>query len=316
MALGINGTTPTVDIRNNILVCAGSNGFNGNTGIGLAYSSTSGNYANMISDNNDIFVSGTTAVIGRTGGLAAGTVRTTLGDWQLETGRDAASVSTLPSFVNPANDIHLIAGSNPLLEDAAVVIPSVTADIDCDSRNSCTPDIGADEFGTPREVAMKGNGITIADGDVTPITNDFTQFDSTSVCNGTTTRNFYVANTGGNTLSVTSATVTGANASDFTITVAPASTVAAGDSTMITVVFDPSASGVRSAVINIASNDCDESAYDLHSIHLRLPILLALVIPQEVQRYLLSEVCQLLLTHGALAEQPLLKQDCLQERIL
>jgi hypothetical protein len=109
---------------------------------------------------------------------------------------------------------------------------------------------------------MKGNGITIADGDVTPITNDFTQFDSTSVCNGTTTRNFYVANTGGNILSVTSATVTGANASDFTITVAPASTVAAGDSTMITVVFDPSAAGVRSAVINISSNDCDEAAYD------------------------------------------------------
>jgi hypothetical protein len=31
---------------------------------------------------------------------------------------------------------------------------------------------------------------------------------------------------------------------------------------MITVVFDPSGAGVRSAVINIASNDCDEAAYD------------------------------------------------------
>jgi trimeric autotransporter adhesin len=261
-ALAINGTTPTIDIRNNVLVCGGSNGFNGNTGIGLAYSSTSGNYANMISDNNDIFVAGTTPVVGRTGSLVTGTVRTTLSDWQLETGRDAASVSVLPNFVNAPNDVHLVAGSNPLLEDAGTVLPSITNDIDCDSRNTCTPDIGADEFGTPREVALKGNGLTIADGDVTPISGDFTQFDSTSVCNGTTTRNFYVANTGGNTLSVTSATVTGANASDFTISVAPASTVAAGDSTMFTVVFDPSGAGVRSAVINIASNDCDEAAYD------------------------------------------------------
>lgn len=262
MAIGINGTTPTVDIRNNVLVCGGNNGYLGNTGIGLAYSSTSGNYANLTSDNNDIFVSGTSAVVGRTGGLVTGTGLITLSDWQLETGRDAASVSVLPNFVNTQNDVHLVVGTNPSLEDAGAVLPSITNDIDCDSRSACTPDIGADEFGAPREVALKGNGLTIADGDATPISSDFTQFDSTSVCNGTTTRNFYVANTGGNTLSVTSATVTGANASDFTITVAPASTVAAGDSTMITIVFDPSAAGVRSAIINIASNDCDEAAYD------------------------------------------------------
>ena len=36
MAIGINGSNPPIDIRNNVLVCAGSNGFNGNTGIGLA----------------------------------------------------------------------------------------------------------------------------------------------------------------------------------------------------------------------------------------------------------------------------------------
>ncbi|MCK6641299.1 MAG: T9SS type A sorting domain-containing protein [Bacteroidia bacterium] len=262
MAIGINGTTPTVDIRNNILVCAGNNGFNGNTGIGLAYSSTAGNYVNLTSDNNDIFVSGSGSAVGRTGGLATGVTRITLNDWQFETGRDAASVSVLPSFVSALNDIHLVVGSNPLLEDAGAVLPSITTDIDCDTRNACTPDIGADEFGTPREAAVKGNGIVIADGDVSPTTADFTLFDSTSVCNGTVTRSFYVVNPGGNTLSISGATVTGANASDFSITVTPAATVTAGDSTMITVVFDPSAAGVRNAVINIANNDCDEATYD------------------------------------------------------
>ena len=259
MAIGINGTTPPLDIRNNILVCGGNNGFAGNTGIGLAYSSTSGNYANLVSNYNDIFVSGGGAVVGRNGGLAAGITRITLADWQLETGRDAASVSTLPSFTNAQNDVHLIAGSNPLLEDAGVTLPSVTIDIDCNSRNACTPDIGADEFGTPREVTVKGNGQIIVDGDVSPSASDFTQFDSMSVCNGSVSRNFYVANTGGNTLSISGATVTGANASDFTITSTLAATVASGDSTLLTVVFNPSAAGVRTAVIEITSNDCDEA---------------------------------------------------------
>ncbi len=262
MAIGINGSNPPIDIRNNILVCAGSNGFNGNTGIGLAYVGSTGNYANMVSDYNDIFVSGTTPVVGRTGSLSAGTTHAALSNWQTETGRDANTASVLPVFVNTNNDIHLVAGSNPLLEDQAVVIPAVTADFECNSRDACTPDRGADEFGTPREINAQGNSVTIADGSTTPTVTDSTDFGVQSVCNGTITRTFTIQNSGTTSLGVTGVTITGTNASDFTVTLAPATTVAPAGSTTFVVSFDPSAAGVRTATVTIASNDCDEATYD------------------------------------------------------
>ncbi len=154
MAIGLNGTTPSVDIRNNILTCTGDNGFAGNTGIGLGYSSTLGNYLNLVSDNNDIYVAGTGAVIGRTGGLAAGTVRTTLLDWQTETGRDAASVSVLPVFVS-ASDLHMV-NTNFGLSNLGTLIVSQPTDIDCGTRSATTPDMGADEWLPACSTAVAG----------------------------------------------------------------------------------------------------------------------------------------------------------------
>lgn len=261
MAIGINGTTPPVDIRNNILLCSGSNGFNGNTGIGLAYTSTTGNYANLVSDYNDIFVAGTSSGVGRTGGLAAGIVRTTLNDWRTETGRDMNSVGIVPAFVSLA-DLHMVAGSNAGIEDGGTVIATVTDDYDCQTRDLCSPDIGADEFGTPREIDVQGNSISIADGDASPSTSDFTDFDSTSVCNGTVSRTFTILNGGTTALSISNVTITGANASDFSITTMPTSPVTPSGSTTFVVSFDPSAAGLRTATINITSNDCNEGAYD------------------------------------------------------
>ena len=260
MAIGINGSTPPVDIRNNILVCAGSNGFNGNTGIGLAYTSTTGNYTNLVSSNNDIFVNGTGAVIGRTNGLAAGTTHTALSNWQTETGRDLNSASVLPTFVS-TTDLHLVAGSNPLLEDQGAVIASVTSDIDCNTRDLCSPDIGADEFGTPREINVQGNSVTIVNGSTTTSAADSTSFGTQSVCAGVITRTFTIQNTGNSPLGITGVTITGTNATDFTVATAPATSVAPAGSTTFSISFDPSFNGLHTAVVNIASNDCNEAAY-------------------------------------------------------
>jgi hypothetical protein len=145
-ALAINGAAPNVDIQNNILMCTGENGANSNTGIGLAYTSTVGNYANLISNNNDIFVSGTTgAVIGRVGSLTAGTTKVTLADWQTETGRDGVSLNTNPVFVS-GTDFHLVGGdpANVALSSGGTPI-SVTTDFDCVARSATTPTIGAYE---------------------------------------------------------------------------------------------------------------------------------------------------------------------------
>lgn len=151
-AMAINGATPTVNMRNNIFINTGSNGFNGNTGIGLAYTSTIGNYANLTSSNNDIFVSGTSSSIGRVGSLTAGTQQITLANWQTETGKDLNSVNINPTFV-AANDLHLVANSNPGLENAGTPLPLVTSDIDCQTRNTTAPDMGADEVCTNPSLA-------------------------------------------------------------------------------------------------------------------------------------------------------------------
>jgi trimeric autotransporter adhesin len=260
IALGINGSTPSIDIRNNILVCGGSNGFSGNTGIGLAYSSTVGNYANMISDKNDIFVAGSGAVVGRTGSLSAGTTHTALSNWQTETGRDLNSVSVAPTFVS-ATDLHLVSGSNPLLEDQGLVIASVTTDIDCNTRDLCTPDIGADEFGTPREINVQGNNVNIVSGSTTTSAADSTSFGTQSVCAGVISSTFTIQNTGTSPLSISGVTITGANAADFTVTSSPATSIAGSASSTFSITFNPSFNGLHTAVVNIASDDCSEAIY-------------------------------------------------------
>ncbi len=148
-ALAVTNTTaPTLDFRNNILLNTQLPNASGTTkfyAIGLAYSSTPGNYTGLTSNNNDLFAtSGANYFLGITGGLSAGTVRTLLSNWQTETGRDGSSLNILPVFVS-SSDLHIVASdpANLPLDNGAVSIAGVTDDIDCDVRMT---DIGADEF--------------------------------------------------------------------------------------------------------------------------------------------------------------------------
>ncbi len=148
-ALAIFGTTPVVDVRNNILLNTQTTSSTGKSyAIGLGYSSTVGNYANLTSDHNDFFTSGANAAFACTGTLNSGTDRTSLGAWTTETGRDGGgfTFTFLPVFTS-ATDLHIVANDPinlPLYNGAATV--SVTDDIDCNSRAT---DIGADEFFPP-----------------------------------------------------------------------------------------------------------------------------------------------------------------------
>jgi hypothetical protein len=117
---------------------------------------------------------------------------------------------------------------------------------------------------TAPDISLAGNAVTIASGDTTPSTADFTDFGGTDVSGGTVTRTFTVQNPGSGALNLTgtpAVAVSGANAADFVVTVAPAATVAAAGSTTFQVRFDPGASGTRSATISIASNVAAKSPY-------------------------------------------------------
>ena len=120
--------------------------------------------------------------------------------------------------------------------------------------------------GTAPEIDVQGNGISIPDGDTTPSAADHTDFGSALVAGGTVSRTFTIRNTGTATLNLTGTprvTISGANSADFTVTAQPGSSCAAGGgTTTFTVLFNPSAVGIRSAKISIATDDADESLFD------------------------------------------------------
>jgi hypothetical protein len=113
------------------------------------------------------------------------------------------------------------------------------------------------------EINIKGNNNTsIANGDTTPSTNDGTDFGSINISSGSVTRTFTIENTGNSDLNITNTSITGTNASDFSVTDAEATVVTASESTTFTITFDPSAEGLRTATVSIANDDSDENPYE------------------------------------------------------
>jgi alpha-tubulin suppressor-like RCC1 family protein len=111
---------------------------------------------------------------------------------------------------------------------------------------------------------LAGNGLSIANGDVTPSLTDGTDFGTILVQGGAVVRTFTIQNTGTAPLNLTGApkvVVTGAQAAEFAVTAQPASPVAAGGSTTFQVTFSPSAGGVRSATLSITNNEVANTPY-------------------------------------------------------
>ena len=118
------------------------------------------------------------------------------------------------------------------------------------------------------EINITGNGNSIVDGDITPSATDFTDF------NGATTRTFVVQNTGSEPLYIETPFLSGANASDFTVTSSPTIIVGGGSSNII-VSFTSTIGGTRTATLNIPNNDCSEPNYKF-TLQANLPLADAL----------------------------------------
>jgi hypothetical protein len=116
------------------------------------------------------------------------------------------------------------------------------------------------------EMDVQGNSSSIADGDNSPATADWTDFGSADIAGATIDRTFTILNTGTGALTLSGTpkvAVAGTNAADFTVTAQPSSPVAAtSGSTTFTVRFDPSANGTRTATLSIANDDANENPYD------------------------------------------------------
>ncbi len=114
------------------------------------------------------------------------------------------------------------------------------------------------------DVALIYDGNQISDGDLSPRTADGTDFGNAAVGQNAVMHSFLIANMGSAPLVLTGdpvVSITGPNASDFTVTVNPVSPVAVDGTTTFTIEFDPGAAGLRTATVSIASDDPDENPY-------------------------------------------------------
>ncbi|MGB5014892.1 MAG: Calx-beta domain-containing protein, partial [Pyrinomonadaceae bacterium] len=150
-ALAIATDQPT-NVVNNVLVNSqtrtGSTGGGGES-YAIGFDGPAAN-VNLLSNTNDLFVSGPIGVVGITGDLTTaaqtttagtGTNQATLVAWQTATTEDGASISADPLFTS-TTDLHIPAGS-PLVNIGTDVM--VTTDFDGQTRDAMR-DIGADEF--------------------------------------------------------------------------------------------------------------------------------------------------------------------------
>ncbi len=116
------------------------------------------------------------------------------------------------------------------------------------------------------EIDIKGNNISIADGDDTPNTTDHTDFGGVDVDGGSQARTFTIYNTGSANLTLSGTpdkvSLTG-DTSEFTLTTdASSGTVAPAGNTTFKITFDPSATATYTATVSIANDDSDENPYN------------------------------------------------------
>ncbi|MBK8092952.1 MAG: choice-of-anchor D domain-containing protein [Verrucomicrobiaceae bacterium] len=72
-----------------------------------------------------------------------------------------------------------------------------------------------------------------------------------------------ITNTGTSALTSIAASLSGTHAAEYSLTGPAVTTLAAGESTTITIAFTPAAAGQRTAALSITSNDTDENPYDI-----------------------------------------------------
>lgn len=116
--------------------------------------------------------------------------------------------------------------------------------------------------GSAPDISVIGNGLEIPNGSITPDLLNHSDFGNVNEAGGTKIRNFYITNFGGENLTLTlPVTITGPNASDFSVTTVPSSPVAPNNSTTLSITFNPSALGLREATVTIINDVIGKSPY-------------------------------------------------------
>ena len=125
--------------------------------------------------------------------------------------------------------------------------------------NKVSGNIGVDDVNITIGAATPEQEINVKQG-ATTIVSGGSYFTSSSLASMTPST-FTIENLGTlNTLNIASATISGTNAADFSVASFPSSVLATSTGNLV-LNFTPAASGTRTAILTIASNDADESSY-------------------------------------------------------
>jgi hypothetical protein len=169
----------------------------GGTGAKYAFYDLSSN--NYISNNNNFYLNSLGAGAQYVGYRS--TVQTTLSDWQTATSNDMNSYVLNPMFYNPAPNGSIYLPTNSSLQNLGAAL-SITTDINGETRNLSTPDIGAYEMPAFYHYRSKATGNW---GDLS--TWDYST-DSLSWSAATTLPSYYALSTvvsNGNTVTINNA---------------------------------------------------------------------------------------------------------------
>ncbi|MGB0431027.1 MAG: choice-of-anchor D domain-containing protein, partial [Bacteroidia bacterium] len=151
-------------------------------------------------------------------------------------------------------------------DPSAIGSSTATVTIESNDLNEATYTFTIEGTGINPEVKLSGNSNEIADGDATPSIKDHSYFGSVDESSATKTRTFTIENTGVGALNLTGTplvSISGTNASDFSVTTQPSASEIAEDGSLTFVVeFNPSAVGVREAEVSFDCDDGDESTYN------------------------------------------------------
>ncbi len=131
-------STGSINVRNNILANLQTVG-NANSRLVISNVGPSGVFG-TINRNNYYSTSTNLSSIGTNASIT-----TTIAQLQTSLGGNANSTTIQPVFLG-ANDLHLDPNSNNTLDGLGSALAGITTDIDGDTRNATTPDMGADEF--------------------------------------------------------------------------------------------------------------------------------------------------------------------------
>ena len=125
--------------------------------------------------------------------------------------------------------------------------------------------VGGNGVGPSVEVSGGTTPIPILDGDLVPMPADGTDFGAVTLNSSTSAYVFTITNTGTSPVSLAGTPVVaigGANPGDFVVTQPGVTALGVGDSTTFTVVFQPTAVGLRAALLNILLDRCKLNPYD------------------------------------------------------